>query len=142
MEKDLDFLNYMYKNAQMGIIGIDNVIDKAKGKQLKTLLEKQRVQYEEICNEAEKLLKKEDGTVEGINTMARVSTTFMANMEMAKEPNDSCIAKMMIEGTNKGIIEINEKLNNIPNIPKKIIDLAKKLLKTEQNNLEELKKYL
>lgn len=142
MEKDLDFLNYMYKNAQMGIIGIDNVIGKVKGKQLKTLLEKQRVQYEDICNQATELLKKEDGTVEGINTMARVSTTFMVNMEMAKEPNDSCIAKMMIEGTNKGIIEINEKLNNIPNIPKKIVDLAKRLLKTEQNNLEELKKYL
>ncbi|MBQ4583928.1 MAG: hypothetical protein IJA94_03485 [Bacilli bacterium] len=142
MEKDLDFLNYMYKNAQMGIIGIDNVIGKVKGKQLKTLLEKQRVQYEEVCNQATELLKKEEADIQGVNTMARVSTTFMANMELSKEPNDSCIAKMMIEGTNKGIIEINEKLNNIPNIPKKIVDLAKRLLKTEQNNLEELKKYL
>lgn len=142
MEKDLNFLNYMYQNAQMGIIGIDNIISKVKGKQLKTLLEKQKVQYEEICNQAIDLLNQEEADIKSVKTIARVSTTFMSNLEFTKDPNDSSVAKMMIEGTNKGIIEINEKLNNIPNIPKKVKDLAKKLLKTEEKNLEELKKYL
>ena len=142
MEKDLNFLNYMYQNAQMGIIGIDNIISKVKGKQLKTLLEKQKVQYEEICNQAIDLLNQEEADIKSVKTIARVSTTFMSNLEFTKDPNDSSVAKMMKEGTNKGIIEINEKLNNIPNIPKKVKDLAKKLLKTEEKNLEELKKYL
>ena len=38
----------MYKNSLMGIVGIDNVIMKVKTKQMKELLQKQKVQYEDI----------------------------------------------------------------------------------------------
>ena len=38
MEKNIDFLNYIYKNAQMGIIGIDDVFNNAKAKDFKKLL--------------------------------------------------------------------------------------------------------
>ncbi len=142
MEKNIDFLNYMYKNAQMGIIGIDDVYPKSKSKDFKCILDKQKIEYEDICNQAKELLKKQDAKAEEINIMAKVGSSFGSSMEIANDHSDSTIAKLMIEGTNKGIIEINEKLNNIPNIDKSTKKLAMRLLKTEKNNLEELKKYL
>ena len=42
IEKNIDFLNYMYKNAKMGIIGIDDVYPKAKSKEMKELLQKKK----------------------------------------------------------------------------------------------------
>ena len=48
----------------------------------------------------------------------------------------------MIEGSKKGIIEINKNLNSYNNMNSKIIKLAKKLLATEQHNIDELKIYL
>jgi len=63
-------------------------------------------------------------------------------MLLIKKDEENKIAKMMIEGSNKGIIEITEKLNSFKNCDIEIKDLAKKLLATEQHNLEELKKYL
>ena len=142
MEKDLDFLNYMYKNAEMGIIGINDVIPKVKAKTFKELLYKEKTEYESICAEIKEILKKYESNVEEINIMARVGTSLMSSVEIAKNHSDSTIAKLMIEGTNKGIIEINEKLNNIPNINKEVKKIAIKLLKTEDNNLNEIKKYL
>ena len=142
MEKDLDFLNYMYKNAKMGIVGIDDVLSKAKSKDMKDVLYKQKLEYEGICKEVEKILEKKEAKVEEISMMAKVSSSFMSSLKLAEDKSDSMIAKMMIEGTNKGIIEINEKLNNIPNISKETKKIARKLLKIEQYNLTELKKYL
>ena len=142
MEKNLDFLNYMFKNAKMGIIGIDDVYPKVKAKELKKLLQKQRNEYDNICSKAIELLKKHDAEVEDLNVMAKIGSSFVSSIEIAKNHSDSTIAKLMIEGTNKGIIEINEKLNNIPNIDKETKKIALKLLKIEQYNLTELKKYL
>ncbi len=142
MEKDLDFLNYMYKNAKMGIVGIDDVLPKAKAKEMKDILYNQKLDYESICKEVEKILKRKEAKVEELNLMAKVGSSFMSSLKLAEDNSDSMIAKMMIEGTNKGIIEINEKLNNIPNISKETKRIANKLLKIEQNNSSELKKYL
>ena len=142
MEKDLDFLNYMYKNAKMGIIGINDILSKTKAKEMKDLLYKQKLEYEGICKDVEKILEKKEAKVEDIGMMAKISSSFMSSVKLAEDKSDSMIAKMMIEGTNKGIIEINEKLNNIPNISKEAKKIAMKLLKIEQFNLTELKKYL
>jgi len=142
MEKNIDFLNYMYKNAKMGIIGIDDVYPKAKSKEMKELLQKQRGEYDDFCNQVAESLKKHEAKVEDINIMAKVGSSFMSSVKLAEDHSDSNIAKLMIEGTNKGIIEINEKLNNIPNIEKDTKKIAFKLLKIEQHNLTELKKYL
>lgn len=142
LEKSLEFLNFMYKNSLMGIVGIDNVIMKVKTKKMKELLQKQKVQYEDICNQAKEILKRENFNINEIGPLTRLGTSFMSSLEITMDKTDSCIAKMMIEGTNKGIIEINKKLNEISNIDKQIFKIAKSLLATEQNNLNELKKFL
>ena len=142
MEKDLDFLNFMYKNAKMGIIGIDDVLPKATTKEMKKLLNNQKMDYERICQDIQKVLEKKEAKVEEVGLVAKVSSSFMSSVKLAEDKSDSMIAKMMIEGTNKGIIEINEKINNIPNISKEAKKIAIRLLKIEQQNLTELKKYL
>ncbi len=48
----------------------------------------------------------------------------------------------MIKGNNRGIIEIQEKINNYEGTDKKIMALAKELLRIEKRNLDNLKKFL
>jgi len=54
----------------------------------------------------------------------------------------SHISEMLIQGSTMGIIDITKKIKEYPNVDKEILDLANKLLKLEQNNVEECKKYL
>lgn len=142
MGKDVEFLNYIYQNSKMGIVGIDNIKSKIFDENLKNIIASQKKEYETICDEAIILLNKLKMGEKDVSNMAKIMTYFMANLELLKDDSTSNIAKLMIEGSNKGIIEINKKLNSYNNMNPKIVKLAKKLLATEQHNIDELKIYL
>lgn len=142
MGKDVEFLNYIYQNAKMGVVGIDNIKAKIYDEELKDLIATQRKEYVTICDEATKILNELGVGEKDISAMAKVMTYFMANLELLKDDSASNIAKLMIDGSNKGIVEITKKLNGYNNANKKIEKLARKLLVTEQHNIDELKIYL
>ena len=142
MSEEVEFLNYIYKNAEMGIIGIDDVITKSSNEKFTKLLKSQKEDYEEICKEAKDILKKYGKNNEEIGMMAKMSTKMMAEMNLMKDDSDKVIAKMMMEGSNKGVIEITEKINAYNNIDAEIVVLANKLKSTLEKNIDELKKYL
>ncbi len=142
MNKHIEFLNYIYQNAQMGIVGIDDIITKVEDKEFEKLLNEQKADYENICNEAIQILKKYGKEQKELNKMAKMSSYMMVKMKTMTDCSTSNLAKMMMEGSNKGIIEITEKLNNYEEKDEEIVSLANKLLETEQNNLDDLKKFL
>lgn len=142
MNEEVEFLQFIYKNAEMGSIGIDSIISKVKDENLEKLLKNQKEEYNNICKEAESILKKYGKSNEEVSAMAKISTTVMSEMAMLKDNSIKNIAKMMVEGTNKGIIEITEKLNAYNNTDAEIVVLANKLKTFEEKNIEELKKYL
>ncbi len=142
MGEEVEFLNYIYKNAEMGVIGINDVITKASNEKFEKLLNTEKKEYQNICKEAEDILKKYGKNTEEIGLMAKMSSKMMSEMEMMKDNSDQTIAKMMMEGTNKGIIEITEKINAYDNNDVEITVLAQKLKATLEKNIEDLKKYL
>ena len=142
MEKEVEFLNYMYQNAKMGIVGIDDIKSHIEDEDLKKLIARQRSEYESIADECIEILASMGKDEEDISNMSKVMSYMMVSMEMLKDDSSSNIAKLMIEGSNKGIIQINKKLNSFNNIDSKIVKLAKKLLATEQHNIDDLKIYL
>ena len=142
MNKHIEFLNYIYQNAQIGIVGIDDIITKVEDKEFEKLLNEQKADYENICNEAIQILKKYGKEQKELNKMTKMSSYMMVKMKTMTDCSTSNLAKMMMEGSNKGIIEITEKLNNYEEKDEEIVSLANKLLETEQNNLDDLKKFL
>ena len=142
MGKDAEFLNYIFQNAKMGVTGIDNIKDKIYDDELKNIIATQKKEYQKIADEASKLLNDLGVSEKEISKMAQVITYITSNLELLKDDSTSNIAKMMIEGSNKGIIEINKNLNSYNNMNQNVIKLAKKLLATEQHNIDELKIYL
>jgi len=142
MDENIEFLNYIYQNAQMGIIGIDNIKKEIKDKDFLKLIKEQEKDYQAICNEATKYLNKQDEDEKSIGAMAKMMTLVDAKMKTLTDKSSNNIAKMMIDGTNKGIIEIQEKLNRYTDGDKKIIKLANRLLEVEKKNIEDLKIYL
>ena len=142
MNNKCEFLNYIYKNAEMGIVGINCVINKVKDNKLKKLILKHKNEYNEITCEAKALIKKYNGEKEGISIVAKLGSAIITNINLLKDESDKNIVKMLIEGTNKGLIEIIDKLNTY-NIDEPAIEvLGTKLKKTLEKNIESLKKYL
>jgi len=142
MNNDIEFLKLIYKNAKMGIVGIENIKNGIKDKKFGKLIREQENDYYEMCTKIIKQLSLSNNDKDDIGKMAELMTFMEATMELIKDNSPSNIARMMIKATNTGIIEIEEKLNSVEGIDKKNINLAKELLRMEKRNIQELKKYL
>ncbi len=140
--EEVEFLDFIYKNSEMGVIGINQIITKVKNEKFEKLLSKEKEEYQNICKEAEDILKKYGKQKEENGLMAKVSSAIMSEVGILKDDSIENIAKMMVEGTNKGIIAITEKINAYNNSDAEIVVLANKLKNTLEKNIEELKKYL
>lgn len=142
MEADIKILNNIFKITEMGVIGIDHVITKIKDPVLEKIFIDQKKEYNLIKIESEKLLNELAITPDGLPMMAEMGSNIMTSMELLKDGSDSNITKMMIEGTNKGIVELNTILNAEEATNKKVIALSEQLLNLMEHNINDLKKYL
>ena len=138
---NIKFLNLIYQNAEMGLIGIDTVIKKVENETIAKIIHEQKREYEEILADAKKILIKYGAKEEEISKLKELSSKAMASV-MTMGKSDKEIAKLMMEGNQKGVLEITSGLNNYEGDDEEIINLAKRLLVTEEHNREEFKKYL
>lgn len=142
MNGNIEFLNYIYQNAGMGKDTIKQLIEISKDEEYKKMLQCQLEEYKTIHNIAEKKIEELNKEAKDINVFSKVSAYIMINIKTLMDKTPSHISEMLIQGSNMGIIDITKKINEYPNADKDIIDLANRLLKFEQNNLEKYKKYL
>lgn len=142
MKKDIELLNNIYKIVDMGIIGIDNVLAKIENPALEKIFLDERREYNLIRIDAIKLLGDYETKPKGISKMAEVSSTMMTEMDLMMNTNDNKITKMMLQGTNNGIIELTSIMNKTTIKNGKVEDIAHKLLATLEHNIQDLKKYL
>ena len=138
---NIKFLNLIYQNAEMGLIGIDAVIKKVESDKIAKLIKEQRKEYEQFLDDAKKILLKYGAKEEEISKLKNLSSKAMANV-MTMGKSDKEIAKLMMEGNQKGVLEITAELNEYEGNDEEILDLAHKLLATEEHNREEFKEYL
>lgn len=139
--ENIIFLNVIYQNAEMGLIGIDSVISKVTDEKLAKVMREQRAEYEEICNDAKEILLKYGAQEEEISKAKELSTEAMSKM-MARGKDDKGLAKLLLQGNEKGIIEAQENLNQYKGKDAEIIKLAKRLLATEEHNRDEMKEFI
>ncbi len=142
MKRDIEILNNIYEIVDMGVIGIDNVLTKIESQALEKIFIDERREYNLIRQEASKLLAEYEEKAQGVGKMAKISSTLMTEMELLKNASDNKITKMMMGGTNKGIIELTSLLNKGPIKDEKVADLSQKLIATLEHNIQDLKKYL
>ena len=140
--KNINVLNTIYKTSEMGIVGINDVIDKASKEEFRDFLNNQRKEYDEILHQAEKLFMDFGMKEKELSKLVKANAKVMSQMKLMANDSDNFIAKMMMEGTNKGVIKINKTLNENNNLDSEVINLAHKLLKSMENNLDQIKVYL
>ena len=139
--KNIIFLNLIHQNAQMGLIGIDTVIKKVENNKIAKLIQEQRKEYEKFLEDAKSILIKYGAKEEEISKLKELSSKAMAEV-MTMNKGDKEIAKLMMEGNQKGVLEITAELNQYEGDDEEILNLAKRLLETEEHNREEFKQYL
>lgn len=142
MDANAEYLNYICQNAQMGTETIGQLLDIAEDKEFKEVLNSQYREYEAIKKEAERLLRENSREEKDISLYQKVSAYIMINVKTLTDKSASHIAEMLMQGSTMGVIDIIRNNRKYQGAGKEIADLGQRLLKFEENNINECKKFI
>ncbi|WP_069188362.1 hypothetical protein [Paenibacillus sp. GM2] len=142
MNGNVELLNYIHQNAEMGKNTIGQLIGISEEEEYKKLLQTLLQEYKSIYDRTDKKLKEVNKEAKNINSFSKASTYIMINLKTLTNKTPSHISEMLIQGSTMGIIDLTKKLKEYADADQEILALANQLLKLEQNNVEECKKFL
>ncbi|MCF7626072.1 hypothetical protein L3K73_02645 [Holdemanella sp. SCCA2] len=145
MNENMELLNFVYENAEMGVHTLNILSDtlRKRDNKIKGLIEDELKEYNNFLKESEKLLKKNKIEPKKTNLMAKLSSKMGITMETMKDNSDPAIASMVIEGLTMGIVEMQTKIENYKKlVDKKILKLSIKFLKFQEEEIEKLKIFM
>lgn len=142
MLNDLELLQMIAKNSQMGCKGIEDIMSYTKTEEFRKALEAQKEEYGKIYKEAEKMILERNEKLEEISPVAKMSTKTMTMMKTMQDDSEAHLAEMMYQGSAMGVTKIIRNQKEYAGSNPKIKDLAQRLLKTEENNMEQMRKFL
>lgn len=142
MNGNIELLNYIYQNSQMGTNTIKQLLDIAEDAEFKSLLKSQYDDYKGINDTAKSLLNENGYDEKGIGSFEKMRTYLMINMQTLTDKSSSHIAEMLIIGSNMGIIQAIKNIGKYKNANPKVLNLMEKLKAFEENNIAELKAFL
>src|SRR5665648_194109 len=142
MDSNIEFLNYIHQNAEMGKDTISQLFDIVENGPFKQKLALQLKGYNEIFDIARTKIEAAQQTSKEIQSFTKFTTYLMINFNTMMDKTLSHIAEMIIQGSTMGIVEVTKKLKNYKAAKDDISLLAQQLLVFEQQNVEEMKKFL
>lgn len=143
MSADAEMLNFIYQNSQMGVETLNQLIPMIDNEAFKKRIEAQLKEYEQIHEEAKKLLNCHGYDEKGIGALEKIMAYLMIDMKTLMDKSSFHIAEMLIQGSNMGIIDAVKRINQYEKeAEKEVTALMKRLLKFEENNVERLKEAL
>lgn len=140
--KNTNLINALYQNTDMGISSIKKLYPKIQNESLKNEMKEQLSNYNQQKKKYIDLMKTNKIHVEKISPFIKIMTSTGIVMNCAKDSSSEHIAEMLIQGTNMGIIKINQAMNRTSQANSRFIDEAQMILKKEQRYIDNLKKYL
>ena len=100
MNENLELLECIYQNADMGVKSLTNLLNdiKKKDNKIKILVSEEIKGYEKFLKESNKLLKKYKVEPKTKGIMTQMMAHIGIKREVKSDNSDSAIAEMIIEG--------------------------------------------
>ena len=136
-------LEFIYKNSEMGRKTVDPVKNMNKDTEFQTALDRMLGDYDDICNEADRMLMDKCSTeAAGLNVGEKLMTEMALRMSTIKDRSVPHLADMLLKGASMGVTDISKKLEECKNADEDSVRLAKRLLKMNNDTIDEMKQFL
>ena len=135
-------LDGFYKNASVGMDATANILGKVQQSGLREVMCHQLKYYEDQKESIARQMEEYHMTPEETGTMAKLCSNMSIQMRTLGGASTSEIAKLMVEGTNMGIIQLTQVLHSHPDIGEKLKRQGKEIVRHEEAYMERLKAYL
>ncbi len=127
---------------KMGVASIDDVVDRVRDSDMYAILNKSRDDHNKLGSLTRQLLNDYDDSGKEPNPivkgMSKVKTTF----RLSVSDTDCAVADLMTDGCNMGVKSLSKYLNQYPAAEERVKDIAKKLIKIEEQLSVDMRKYL
>ena len=128
--------------VQMGISSINDVIEYVRSGTLKEHLSDCKKEHEKLNGEIRNLLDRYQDDGKAPNPVAKGMSWVKTNVKLAFNESDSTIADLMTDGCNMGVKSLNKYLNEYEAADEVSKDIAKRLIKLEEDLLAEMYTFL
>ena len=125
----------IFKTSQMGINGINTVMDKTRQPALRQALKCQRREYSDIEQQAKLLARRKGYRIDQLKPINRKMGALISKGQLLMGEADSKIAGMMIQGNTRGMILSLKNMRRCGNPDQQVAELSQKLLETEKHNI-------
>ncbi|MCH5187826.1 MAG: hypothetical protein J1F63_05440 [Oscillospiraceae bacterium] len=138
----IDLLRECNAGVKMGVISIEEVIDKVQNDGLKNLLNACKDEHQQLGSEIHELLNSYHDEGKEPNPMAKGMSWMKTNVMMSVKDEDSTIADLITDGCNMGVKSLNRYLNKYEAADEKTKDIAKRLINLEEKLTVDIRQYL
>ena len=149
MEKEtnastLKLLEAMYKNVKMGADSIIDILPKVGDENMRSELTSELERYEKFAKEIETSILNMGEEAKDQGIMAKLGTKMSVAMNTIMDSTTSHIAEMMIQGGTMGISDATKLLREYENTAcsEEALNIARRIIKYEEETVERLKKFL
>ena len=127
---------------QMGVDSIDDVLNKVRSEKMRECLSQCKKEHQELDAEVQELLEKYRDDGKDPNPIAKGMSWMKTNMKLAMHESDHTIAELMTDGCNMGVKSLNRYLNQYEAADELSKDIAKRLIKLEEQLAIEIRQFL
>ena len=128
--------------VKMGISSIEDVMEYVSDENLKGLLTDCKKKHRELDNEIHETLSRFDDDGKEPAPIAKGMSWVKTNVMLAFNESDKTIADLMTDGCNMGVKSLNKYLNKYEAADENSKDIAKRLIRLEENLAEDIRNFL
>lgn len=126
----------------MGQIGIRSALDTHMSPEMRKVMQSQLREYDTIESEAHAIESMRNWELPEVNPAVRHTADWMIRMRIPRSGNNSRLAAMMIQGNTRGMIKGCRNLRRLACNDQQIMDLSRKLIACEEDNIKEMQRFL
>lgn len=138
----IQLLHETDKGVQMAIFSFDQLLEHVKNPALKKLITESRNDHKRLKKETGNLLQAHDCCEKEPGMMAKTMAWMETNWKTSMEDSDRVVADIVTKGCNSGTKNLYKYINQYAGADLTAAETAKKLIKLEENLIEELRLYL
>ena len=127
---------------KMGVASIDEVENHVQDEAFRQALAHCKREHDELKREVQQELDRFGDEGKNPNPIAKGMSWMKTNVMLGMEDSDATIADLMTDGCNMGVKSLNRYLNQYKAADERSKDIAKRLIKLEQQLSMDIQRYL
>ena len=127
---------------KMGISSIDDVLDRVENEAFQQRLKDCKEESKRLQSELEGLLDRYKDDGKDPNPIAKGMSWMKTNVKLAMDMSDSTVAELLTDGCNMGVKSLNRYLNQYQAADETSKEIAKGLIRLEEQLALDLRRFL